>query len=225
MSSNSQSTLEENLSQICESLKRKDLREELADAATTLETIILLQNLEDELYGHDAEFDESLLQIIRQIQNRIKDGDVDALTEDVDTLQTALSKAKRQSRQRLNTQIEKDLDKLSAMKRLNNRVDKVDDARITALQQQFSDCQSLEFVSAESLEVKISEVERKTETIENDFNDLQQDVFGQFYGTSLEGSIRKLLNDEALRLDSLSMKEIRQLRESELADCLELVLS
>ena len=226
-SSNNSSTIEQNLSEIRDSLQREGLKEELSDAADTLETIVLLQKLDQELYDPEDEhrLSEESVVCIRSVRETLQEGDLDELDSAVTTLEDRLSSEQRAVTQRLSSKIDKDLNKISAMNRLNDRVEKVDDTRIAALRDQVSDCQNLDFITAESLDVKFDEVEREAASIETEFEELQQTIFGDFYGTPLEDSIRRLLDDEALRLDALSMKDIERLKNANFADCLELVLS
>lgn len=227
MSSSNQSNIEQSLTEIRDALQREDLRGKLEEAAEEVETILLLQKLEQEMYNPETDqgLGDDLLNSLRTTREPLKNGNVDALESAIPGLNQALSREKTAVTQRLSSRIDKDLDKISAMKRLNDRVEKADENRITALRAQLTDCQNLDFISADSIDVKFDEVEREAAAIETEFEELQQKIFGEFYGTPLEESIRNLLDDEALRLDSLSESEIERLRSSNFADCLELVLS
>jgi hypothetical protein len=225
-SSSNTSTIEENLANVRDRLQREDLKQELDDAADKVERILLLLKLEGELYDADnVTLSGGLVNELRTVRERVDAGDVDDLETAIDSLHDKLSSEQREVDKRVASKIDDDLDKIAAMRRLNDRVEKVQETRIEALRDQVSDCQNLEFISGESLSVKFQEIEREAEAIETEFEDLQQQIFDQFYGTPLEESIRRLLDDEALRLDSLSPAEIERLQESNLADCLELVLS
>lgn len=206
-------------------LRRTDLRSRLEDLTTTLRECILLGDVLESLTDTDYSLDTDVRAQISEMRGHIEARHFEAIENDLETLESTLSSEQRRTERAIEQQVISTSETLDAMAKLNDRMENVDAERITNLQTGFDSLTELDFVSGDSLSAERQSVNQKVSDLQTEFSTVQEEVFGQFYGTDLEEIIRRLLDDEDFRIEDLSTDQFERLQGSELADCLELKLS
>lgn len=206
-------------------LRRTDLRARLEDLTGTLRECILLGNILESLTDSDHSLDEDAREQIREMRGYIEARNFEAIENELVPLESTLPSEKRRTERAIEEHVISISETLDAMAKLNDRMGNVDAEKITELQTGFDSLTELNFVTGESLSTERESAEQTVTELQTELSDLQEEVFGKFYGTDLEGIIRRLLDDEDFRIDDLSTDQFERLQGSELADCLELKLS
>lgn len=114
------------------------------------------------------------------------------------------------------------------MSRLNDRVERADDAQLTALESLLEDWDWRPQVytdEADALPERRAAASEYGAEMDGVYDELKDDLFGVYRGTELRPLVDSLLDDDRLTLAKLSEKELEQLAESDLAEYVELSLS
>lgn len=208
-------------------LRRGDLRRELSTQADTLREFILLADVHEQLApdSDTLSLDDDTKDQIRTIRRHVDDGEIGQLESDLDAMGNSISDARNQAQTAVEEHRLSVSNTLQAMARLNERVENVDPERISTLQDRYEALTDLSFVDGDTIADQRASVERTLSDMQTELEEIQKDVFGKFYGSDLESVVRRLLDDETFRIDDLTADQFKRLKESELADCLELLLS
>lgn len=220
-----ESAFGENLRDARAELRRGDLRHRLDEQAEMLREFVLLTELYEALTDESVVLDDDVQRQIDDMRSYIEDRDFGSIESSLDDLEDALDEEIEDVQEDISEHRISVNKTIEAMDKLNERVENVNPDQISDLREQYAELTDLEFVEGETLSEERSSVRDKVDELQSKFDAVQEDVFGQFYGTDLEGIVRDLLDDEAFRIDELSTNQFERLKNSPLSDCLELLLS
>lgn len=206
-------------------LRRSDLRNRLDEQAEILREYLLLAAVHEALTGESQTLDAMVRDSIQDVRTHIETQEFSSIEAELDTLEPAVKSERNEVEQAVKEHCISVGNTLDAMEKLNERVGNVNPDRISNLQDRYDGLTSLSFVEEGSIVDQQASIEGEIRDLEADLAAVQEDVFGQFYETDLEEIVRQLLNDKAFRIDDLSTDQFERLRESELADCIEVLLS
>lgn len=206
-------------------LRRSDLRTRLGEVAGTLRRYLLLAEVHEVLTNEPRKLEAEVHDQISDLRDHIENQDFDAIETELDSLESRLTDEVKQIERVIEEHSISVGNTMDAMEKLNERVGNIDPDRITELQARYDALAGLGFVEGESFEDELASVERTILALEAERSSIQEEVFGQFYGTDLEEVVRQLLNDESFRINNLTTDQFERLQRSALADCLEVLLS
>lgn len=221
-------TFEERLQGIYQRYRQQHLEDRLEEVAQSMEETLLQQAIAEAFFDETIEIDDDVKSAVRETVAKLDAGRYDEVDEELDSLtqkveQTETQVANRIQELRINRQ-----DTVSAMRRLNERVERVDQSQVEALQTLLDDWEwkSQVYVDAhETFDEHRQEAVEYGEDMAFIFEDLKDQLFGVYDDTELRPLVRQLLDENRLRLGELTEEERRQLAESDLADYVELRLS
>lgn len=215
----------ENLRDARAELRRGDLRHRLDEQAEMLREFVLLAELYEALTDEAFTLDDNVHGQIDDMRSYIEDRDFGNIESSLDDLGHALGDAIEDIQEDISEHRISVNNTIEAMDKLNERVENVDPDRISDLRDRYAELTDLEFVEGETLSEELASVRDEIDDLQAEFDVVQEDVFGRFYGTDLEEIVRDLLDDEAFRIDDLTNDQFMRLKKSPLSDCLELLLS
>lgn len=221
-------TFEERLQGMYQRYRQQHLEDQLDDLAQSMEETLLQQAIAEAFFDETIEIDDDVKSAVRSTVEKLEAGRYDAVDEEVDSLtreveQTETQVANRIQQLRIDRQ-----DTVSAMRRLNERVERVDQSQVEALQTLLDkwEWKSQVYMDThETFEEHRQEAVQYGEDMAFVFEHLKEQLFGVYDDTELRPLVRQLLDENRLRLGELTEEEREQLAESDLADYVELKLS
>lgn len=225
--SNSDS-FEAQLEQMYERYRRAHLRERLGDLAESMEETLLHQAVAKSFFDETIAIDSDIKQSVQDVSAELDAENYDRVENQLDTLEQDIASAETHVSNRVQElRIDRE-DTVTAMRRLNGRVNRVDSSQVQALESLLSEWDWKPHVYSDDLDSftqRRSAAVQYGEDMAHIYDQLQTDLFGRYNGTDLRRLVDKLLDKDRLRLGDLSEAERQQLAESDLTDYVELKLS
>lgn len=219
---------QERLKTVYQQYQHGELEDWLEDIAETMEETVLQRVLAEEFLQTDVQIDPSARQAVQEAKEHLEKGDLEALEERIDDVEDTVEEQER----KVNNQIQEERiqmsTKMAGMRRLNERVERVNEAKMDAIAGLLDDWHWKEQVyrgdgaDIETLKERARDYGADMRTF---FEEAKEDLFGPYEDTPLEPIIDGLLNDERFALDELSDEQISLLRDSDLEEYVGLSLS
>lgn len=227
-SETSASQFEKELQDMYEQYRRKQLKTKLNDLADTMEDTILQCSLAQSFFDAEVTIDESAKSEVQETIELLDQSKYDAVENRLSALEQSVTHEKTAVQNRVQELRLERLSTVQAMSRLNNRVERVDGARLEALASLLEDWDWRPHVytdEAESLEKLQTTAREYGAEMDEVYEELKDDLFGVYEGTELRPLVDSLLDEDRLTLENLSETEVKQLADSDLAPYIELKLS
>jgi len=211
-----------------ERYRRQHLEDELEDLATTMEETLLQQEIAETFFETAIEIDEDIKSAVERTTEKLRNGAYDTVESELDDVAERVERAETHVTNEIQELRIDRQDTATAMRRLNERVERVDGAQMQALESLLEDWNWKEDVyddHNETFEERRDAAAKFGEDMRFVFDTLKDDLFGVYEGTELRPLVESLLDEDRLRLGDLTPEERRQLAESDLADYVELKLS
>ncbi|GAA1336989.1 hypothetical protein GCM10009647_079760 [Streptomyces sanglieri] len=221
-------TFEEQLQGMYHRYRQQHLEDRLEDLAQSMEETLLQQALTEAFFDESIDIDDDAKSAVQETVEKLEAGRYNEVDENLDSLVQTVEQTETQVTNRIQQLRIDRQDTVSAMRRLNERVERVDQSQLRALETLLDDW---EWKSQVYMETNETFEEHRQEAVNygNDmafiFEDLKDQLFGAYDDTELRPLVRRLLDKDRLRLGELTEEERRQLAESDLADYVELKLS
>lgn len=236
MSSNSSGSdpFEVRLDRMYQRYRRQGLEDELEAIAQKMEDTLLQQALAEGFFDESLETDREAKEAVSETLEALRRADqgsqrdYDPVEERVEELRDRVEDEETRIANRIQQLRIKRQEKVSGMRRLNERVERADSAQLEALETLLEDWNWKIHVYAEGIdtyEERREEAIQYGEDMSSVFEQLKADLFDVYDGTELRPLVDKLLDDERLTLGGLSETERQQLAESDLSEYIELKLS
>ena len=224
----SASQFETELQDMYEQYRRKQLKSKLNELADTMEATILQRRLAESFFDADVEIDASAKTEVRETMELLDQSEYDTVEKQLETLEETIAQEETAIQNQVQELRLERLSTVQAMRRLNDRVERVDSTRLVALESLLEDWNWRPQVytddaeSFEELQVAAREYGAEMDGV---YEELKDDLFGVYEGTELRPLVDSLLDEDRLTLENLSETEVEQLAESDLAPYIELKLS
>lgn len=221
------SDFEIRLRQTREQYRRKDIGDRLSDLARRMEETLLQRALAEAFFDTSFEVDPDAQEAVRSGRNALMNGNYGRLDEQLDDIQREVRDAKRRVENNIQPARLSNLERVQAMQRLNERVERVDPERLSALESLLDDWNWRGHVEVgnEPFEEALREAREGGEDLRYVYEELQEELFGPYRDTEIWPIVESLLDDERLTYGSLTDEERRLLAESDLSEYVELTLS
>lgn len=221
-------TFEEQVEKVYQQYRHRQLASKLEDVAGIMEETMLQRLLAEKFLETDLEINDDAKEAVAKARSLLENGDFEALGDRIDNLESTVEDQER----RINNEIQEARvamrKRVNGMRRLNERVERVSEHKVQAVHELLKDWDwkgqvyRKEAGDFETLEERAADY---GEDMRRFFEECRKDLFGQYEGTELEPVIDGLSSEKRLSFDKLSDKQIDQLRESDLAEHVELSLS
>jgi len=221
---------EHELEQVYERYRHRELDERLDEVAKTMEEIILQKILAEAIFGIEMETQDDTEQTVRKMNSYLDMNNLKRVEEEMDDLEEIVNDESHMVNMRIQEARTEMSDKMEAMKRLNHRVEQVDEEsleEIAGLLDRWSWKEKIytEDESDEDIEELKSRARKYGENIRQSYDRAKDELFGSYKGTELEDIVDGLLNEERFSLDNITDEQLKLLRDSELEEHVELSLS
>jgi len=220
-------TFEDRLASMYDRYRRQHLEDELDALATTMEETLLQQRVAETFFEATIDIDGDVKADVEATVDKLEAEEYDAVEEDLDELAREVERAETHVTNRIQQLRLDRRDTATAMRRLNERVERVDPTQLQALEDLLGDWnwRGDIYEGNETFESRREAAAEYGESMKFIFESLKDDLFGPYQGTELKPLVDDLLDEEPLRLGNLTEKERGQLADSDLADYVELRLS
>jgi hypothetical protein len=221
-------SFEDRLEKMYDRYRRRNLESHLDELAETMEDTILQRDLAKAFFDAPIIIDDEAKSAVTGLADLLREEDYDAVEAELPDVRDCINEQEN----RVGNDIQKlrldRLDTVRAMRRLNERVDRVDGTRLEALEQLLNDWNwrpHVESEAAQTLDQRREDAKTYGAEMGSVFETLQEELFGPYVETDLWPIVESLLDEERLTYAALGEEERRQLTESELAEYIELSLS
>lgn len=219
--------LQERLAEVQERHRRRHLSEKLNEIAETMEETLLQRVLVNAFFDQWIEIDTAAKTEVERVMEMLEEDEygtveerLDGLENDVDAAETTVENGIQELRLKHNSTV-------AAMRRLNERVDRVSGMRLQALEGLLDDWRWKEHVhldEASDLDELKQNAHEYGEEMKEAFEQLKEELFG-VYPEEIRGLIHRMIDDERLSYADLSDNQRQQLAESDVGEYIELTLS
>jgi type I restriction-modification system DNA methylase subunit len=219
--------LQDRLQKVQEEHRRRYLSDELNEIAAVMEETILQRTLAKAFFEEQIELDTDAKERVHEILRLLEQDDYDAVEDRLPNLRDDVDAAEQTVENRIQELRLKHNSTVTAMRRLNDRVDRVSGMRLQALEGLLDDWRWKEHVYRDEdddladLKENASEYGDEMRTA---FEDLKEELFG-LYPEEIRGLIYRMIDDERLSYADLSDNQRQLLAESDIGDYIELTLS
>jgi hypothetical protein len=225
--SNDSQPLQTRLEAVQEEYRRRHLSDELDDIAETMEETILQRVLAKAFFEESVQIDAEARERVKTVMTHLDRGNYETVEAEIDDLETDVESAATTVENRIQELRLKHNSTVAAMRRLNDRVDRVNEVRLEALEGLLDDWRWKEHVylneNAQLDDLK-DNAREYGEEMRLAFDDLKDEMFG-VYPDEIRDLIYRMIDDERLSYADLSETQRRQLAESDIGEYIELTLS
>jgi hypothetical protein len=221
-------SFEAQLEAMLERYRRRNIAKQLENIATRMEETLLQRALAAGFFEELIEIDSDARERVRTARAALEAENYSEVEEQLETLRDSVGRAHTKVGNEIQELRFETLSIITAMERLNERVDRVNSERLAALSWLVDDWEWREHVSNDestSFEVRRTEARQVGVEMRETFEELRDDLFDPYKETDVWPLVEALLDDEALRYDDLSAEEREQLVASDLGSYVELSLS
>ncbi|GAA0304677.1 hypothetical protein [Halarchaeum salinum] len=220
--------LQTRLEAIKQEHRRRHLSDELDELAETMEETILQRVLAKAFFKEDVEIEhetrkevQEVLELLERGQYEAVEERLDALKSDVDTAETLVQNRIQELRLKHNSTV-------TAMRRLNERVERVSSMRLKMLEGLLNDWRWKEQVYMGDEDANLDTLKENAreygEDMRSAFDELKEELFGA-YPDEIRDLIYRMIEDERLSYADLTDDQRRLLAESDIREYIELTLS
>lgn len=223
-----QSRFEEELETIHQQHLRQDLEDRLETVATKIEETMLQAIIARDILDLEVEISEHGEGKVQKAKEYATDRDLNALDDIIDEVEEQVRQEARDIENTIQGERTEELDRVSAMRKLNEHVGATDMDKLKALESFLDDWDWKAHVYTDegegSFEAKREEAIDVAETMSSALEQVQEDLLGSFSETTLERVMDQLLSDDPLHFNDLTEDERQALTSSNLANYLEVRL-
>jgi len=224
----SEEGFEQQLEQMYQRYRREHLRNRLDELAEEMEETLLHKAVAKSFFNEEIEIDSEVKQSVATIADELAANNFDQVEQELDAVEQEINGTKTRVVNRIQElRIDRE-ETVSAMRRLNERVERVDSTQVESLEsllEQWDWKPQVYLENTDTFDERHNEAVEYGEDMRFIFETLKDELFGVYDGTELRPIVDKLLDDQRLRLGHLSETERQQLAESDLAEYVELKLS
>ena len=219
--------LQDRLQKVQEEYRRRYLSDELNELAEVMEETILQRTLAKAFFHDQIEIDTAAKERVHEVLRLLEQDDYDAVEDRLPDLRDEVDAAEQTVENRIQELRLKHNSTVTAMRRLNDRVDRVNGMRLQALEGLLDDWRWKEHVYRNE-DHDLAELKKNAreygDEMRTAFEELKEELFG-LYPEEIRGLIHRMIDDERLSYADLSDNQRQLLAESDIGDYIELSLS
>ena len=219
--------LQDRLQKVQEEYRRRYLSDELNELAEVMEETILQRTLAKAFFHDQIEIDTAAKERVHEVLRLLEQDDYDAVEDRLPDLRDEVDAAEQTVENRIQELRLKHNSTVTAMRRLNDRVDRVSGMRLQALEGLLDDWRWKEHVYRNE-DHDLAELKKNAreygDEMRTAFEELKEELFG-LYPEEIRGLIHRMIDDERLSYADLSDNQRQLLAESDIGDYIELSLS
>ncbi len=222
-------SFQEQLETVYQQYQHGELEDRLEEVAETMEETVLQRVLAEEFLQTDVRIDESAKQAVREAKGYLEDDDFESLENAIDDVEETVDEQERRVNNRIHEERIQMSSTMEGMRRLNERVERVNEAKMDAIASLLDDWDWKEQVYRDDEDAEIETLKERASGYGSDmrafYEEAKEDLFGPYRDTPVETLVDELLDDERFTLDELTDEQISLLRDSDLEEYVGLSLS
>lgn len=219
---------QDQLESVYQQYQHGELEDRLNDVTETMEETILQRILAEAFLQTDVHVDDSAKQAVREAETYLDESEFEKLESELNELERTVEEQERKVNNRIQEERIEMSHMMSGMRGLNERVERVNEAKLDAIAGLLNDWDWKEQVYRND-DAGIETLKERARDYGADmrsfFEEAKDELFGPYRDTPLKPIVDELLNDERFALDDLSDEQIALLRDSDLEEHVELSLS
>lgn len=226
MSTNSES-LEAKLENAQKQYRRQHLADELDELAEAMEETLLQRELASMFFDEHVKIDTPARQSVEEVMDLLRRGEYQTIEQRLPELESDVENAERTVQNRIQELRLKHNSTVTAMQRLNDRVERVDELRLRALGGLLDDWRWKEHIYLDEdveFEMLAQNAREYGQEMREAFDELQETLFGH-YPPDIRSLIERMIDDERLSYSDLEPEQRTLLAESDIGEYIELTLS
>lgn len=228
MSSNTKSeSLTSQLKRIREQHRRRHLSDRLDKIGETMEETILKRELADAFFEDTVGIDDDAKTAVQEVRDQLAKDNYDAVDARIDDVETEIDRVETAVDNQIQELRISHSETVSAMQRLNERVERVNEVQLEALNLLLEEWQWKQQIYLED-DADLPTLKENARTygqeMQETFETLKEELFGP-YPSEIRNLIYRMIDDERLSYAALSNQQRQQLAESDIGDYIELSLS
>ncbi|WP_436926028.1 hypothetical protein [Halosimplex amylolyticum] len=220
-------SLEARLLDVQEQYRRQYLADELDELAETMEETLLQRELASAFFDERVELDTSVRRSVDEVMDLLEQNEYEEIEDRLDALESDIESAETTVQNRIQELRLMHNSTVTAMQRLNDRVERVDELRLRALGGLLNDWRWKEHVYADddaTYEELAQNARGYGQEMREAFDELQEELFGH-YPSEIRSLIERMIDDERLSYADLEPEQRTLLAESDIGEFIELTLS
>jgi hypothetical protein len=220
-------SLEDQLEDVVEQLRRRHVEDQLEDIAETMEETILQRAVAKAFFDEDVPVSSEAKERVSAVQSLLDEGKYDRVEAELDELERIVESTETTVGNRIQELRLNYSSTVDAMERLNQRVERVNTAVLEALSKLLKDWRwrdNVYLTDDAELPKLIGNAEQYGKEMRSAFEELKQELFGH-YPEEIRNLVYEMIDDERLTYADLTTTQRQQLAESDLNEFIELTLS
>lgn len=226
--SNNRNNLAEQLEEVQQQYRRRHISEELDEVAETMEETILQNSLAKGFFGEQSEIDPEAKQEVQTVLSLLEENQYDEVEERLPALRSDVEAAETTVENRIQELRLKHSTTVGAMRRLNERVERVDSEPLRALQGLLEDWRWRQHVYQDDEDADLEKLKANAEGYGTEMREalelMQSRLFGR-YPPAIKDLVERMIDDERLSFTDLTENQREKLAESDIGEYIELTLS
>lgn len=219
---------EEQIEQVYQQYRHRQLASRLNDIADTMEETILQRVLAEKFLDKKVKVDEEAKEAVSEARDLLNKGDLEPLSERLDTLEDIVNEQDRYVTNEIQETRVAMRKRIAGMRRINDRVEMVPDEKLQAVHELLADWDWKDQVyrgDTSDIETLKNRSADYGSDMRRSFEECREAIFGPYSDTVLESVVEGLSTEKRLSFDDLSEEQLTQLRDSDLVEHVELSLS
>ena len=218
--------LHDQLLDVQEEHRRRHLSDELDELSETMEETILQRHLAKGFFKEEITIDSKAKTRVQDVLDLLENEEYEKVETQLNDLEDKVETAATTVENRIQELRLKHNSTVAAMRRLNRKVERVNETRLEALEELLGDWRwKVHVYDDESgLSTLKENANQYGKEMRDAFEDMKEELFGA-YPEEIRNLVFRMIEDERLSYDDLSQNQRQELANSDVSEYIELTLS
>lgn len=218
--------LQDRLLAVQEEHRRRHLSDALDEISETMEETILQRHLAKGFFEEEVAIDTEAKTRVQEVLELLQNEEYETVEAQLDDLENTVETAATTVENRIQELRLKHNSTVAAMRRLNRKVERVNETRLKALEELLGDWRWKVHVYDDEAELSTlkQNASQYGEEMRDAFEEMKEELFGA-YPEEIRNLVFRMIEDERLSYDDLSQNQRQELANSDVSEYIELTLS
>ena len=218
--------LHDQLLDVQEEHRRRHLSDELDELSETMEETILQRHLAKGFFKEEITIDSKAKTRVQDVLDLLENEEYEKVETQLNDLEETVETAATTVENRIQELRLKHNSTVAAMRRLNRKVERVNETRLEALEELLGDWRWKAHVydNESGLSTLKQNANQYGKEMRDAFEDMKDELFGA-YPEEIRNLVFRMIEDERLSYDDLSQNQRQELANSDVSEYIELTLS
>lgn len=219
-------SLHDQLIDVKEEHRRRHLSDELNEISETMEETILQRHLAKGFFKEEVAIDNEARTRVQEVLDLLQNEEYEAVESELKDLENTVETAATTVENRIQELRLKHNSTVAAMRRLNKKVERVNETRLEALEELLGDWRWKVHVYDDESDLSTlkQNANQYGKEMREAFEEMKEELFGA-YPEEIRNLVFRMIEDERLSYDDLSQNQRQELADSDVSEYIELTLS